>query len=72
MNCLLNLFNRDNPYGCCNAQSDLFQCWFLPLVIITSPIWLPLGTICFVTYKIGEFIYDSVINNYNWSQYKSI
>lgn len=60
MNCLIDMCNMNNPYGCCHPESCLFHTWFAPVIFVTSPIWIP-AMICWCVYT---QIYEAV----EWSK----
>lgn len=70
MNCIVDLFDKRNPYGCCNVDSCLYNLWFIPLVTITSPIWLPLMLTIWVPLTLINECYQTIGDSINWSNNK--
>jgi hypothetical protein len=58
------LCNPNNPHGCCHSDSDLSYIWFIPVAIITYPIWCPIFT-CVVC---CEGVINVVNNNIEWNK----
>jgi hypothetical protein len=63
MGCIIDSCNPDNPYGFCNGDSFLTLIWFIPFMIITSPIWLPIILVMCCSFC----CYEQIMNMTKWS-----
>lgn len=66
MSCGDVLFDRDNPHGCCNEKSWLFHLWFVPLYVLTTPLWI----IPAIIYIIYDSVNESYENNKKYAEEK--